>query len=215
MTRMPPPSLIPQKQIFSVKHIAIANSRVYFFITSSLLFSLSFTHFSSLSTIFLASVLLEGHLFAHGVINPSMPGCCPTLAMCVWFFFVLFSTCCLLFCRTVITFSFYSIYREDVRVDGVDAKTNMHFERDDTQPHSNTDIAYCSHRLTKLSVFSWGLHIYAHKSRISWIGNAYSTILWKLWKTSVCVCRHIPKQRSVIYKDKWMSNVCCCRKLRW
>lgn len=213
MTRMPPPSFHRNK--FSVLNTLLSQTPVcifYHFLPPFLTFFHTFLfskhYIPHLSSSGRTSVCPRSHQSQHAWLLPNLGYVCLV-------FFVLFSTCCLLFCRTVITFSFYSIYQEDVRVDGVDAKTNMHFERDDTQPHSNTDIAYCSHRLTKLSVFSWGLHIYAHKSRISWIGNAYSTILWKLWKTSVCVCRHIPKQRSVIYKDKWMSNVCCCRKLRW
>lgn len=77
----------------------------FFFITSFLLFSLSFSHFSSLSNIFFATVALEGHVFAQRLINPSMPGRCPTLGMC------LFPTCCLLVCGPIVAFSF-AAFRE-------------------------------------------------------------------------------------------------------
>ncbi len=138
-----------------------------FFITSFLLFSLSFSHFSSLSNIFFATIALEGHVFAQRLINPSMPGCCPTLAM------RLFPTCCLLVCRPVVTFSF-TAFRERMytRAELKHRWTCTTHVMTQTRFQMHIEYSVCHSQCfqSKKSLKN-NAHIQIWMSRITWIAN--------------------------------------------
>ena len=118
-------------------------------ITSSLLFLTFFrTFLPRLAASLIAMTALEGHLFA----DPSMPGRCPTLVMC------LFPTCCLLVCGPVIIFS-SAAFIERMYTEGVDTRANMYFQCDDTDLKHTYSI-----------LFAWGR--YSQSYKMMWMENS-------------------------------------------